>query len=262
MPEFTLTVNAAQDTVLHLELRASDCPCSHTPDVLLAERTVAVKAGDAQPVTVDFGTEIDTDRYVFLCVGRNPHAAVQATEGRVTGLLSVVHRRTQQPPDGIGVEAFDFWWPERRPAGHNFALLCEPPLAVWGAQSVTDGVQRPVETPHAWAAALSDPAPVLSLQWAAPQTIGRIELTWDTDWEHPMETVLWGHPETAMPFCVRHFRVTNGAGRILAEVTDNHQTRSALHFDPPAVTDRLHIECISTWGHAPAAVFEVRCYAP
>ncbi len=261
-PQITLTVNADADTVLCLELRTSDRPDNHTPDVLLAEKRVALKAGDAQPVTVDFGVVIDTSRYVFLCVGPNPRVSVQASETRVTGLLSVVRQRAQLPPEDIGVQAFDFWWPERRPAGHNFALSVEPPLDVWSPESVTDGLQRPTDAPHAWTADPADPAPTLHLQWPAPQTIGRVELTWDTDWEHPMETVLWGHPETAMPFCVKYFRVRDGAGRVLAENANNHQTRQTLTFDPPAVTDRLTIECISVWGNAPGALFEVRCYAP
>lgn len=262
MPQITLTLNAAADTSLHLELRTSDRPGNHTPDVLLAEQEVSLKAGDGQSVPINFGVEIDAARYVFACLRQNPHVSVQTTEARVTGLLSVAWHHAQRPPEDIGVEAFDCWCPERRPGGHNFALSCDPPLDVWQAQSVLDGLQRPTDTPHAWVAAPADPAPTLSVNWASPQTIGRVELTWDTDWEHPMETVLWGHPETAMPFCVRHFRVLDAAGRVLMENTDNHQERQTLVFDAPVVTDRLSVECVSVWGNVPAALFEVRCYAP
>ena len=101
----------------------------------------------------------------------------------------------------------------------------------------------------------------MTLSWDEPQTIARIELGFDTDFDHPMETVHWGHPERAMPFCVKHYRICDGAGRTVAEEKDNHQTRNTLRFDPPIVTDRLEVELVESHGSAPAALFEVRCYS-
>jgi hypothetical protein len=69
-----------------------------------------------------------------------------------------------------------------------------------------------------------------------------------------------GHPENAIPFCVRHARVRDAAGKVVAELADNHQTRRALLFNPAVTTDELAIELLETWGHVPAALFEVRCY--
>ena len=63
-----------------------------------------------------------------------------------------------------------------------------------------------------------------------------------------------------MPFCVRDFRITAG-DRVLAEVTGNHQSRHQVIMDPPVSTDRIGIEVLATNGHAPAAIFAVRCYA-
>ena len=76
-----------------------------------------------------------------------------------------------------------------------------------------------------------------------------------------MESVLFTHPETVMPFCVRHYRVLNATGDVVAEVADNHQTLNSLTFDPPLNTDALSIEVLATHGDTPAAIFEVRCYA-
>ena len=38
----------------------------------------------------------------------------------------------------------------------------------------------------------------------------RIELVFDTDYDHPMESVLLGHPERVMPFCVARVVVRDG----------------------------------------------------
>jgi len=125
-----------------------------------------------------------------------------------------------------------------------------------------NGVTRPTCAPNAWTADPSDPRPSLVLRWKRPQTIARLELGFDTDFDHPMESVLMGHPERAMPFCVKHYRVLDGTGRVVAEVTDNHQTRNTMRWSEPLLTDRLTIECLESHGPVPATLFEVLVYGP
>jgi hypothetical protein len=74
-----------------------------------------------------------------------------------------------------------------------------------------------------------------------------------------MESVLMGHPEREIPFCVKRFRVLDGRGTMVFTSGENHQTRKSVRFAPPLLTESLHIEIQETHG-APAAVFEVRCY--
>ncbi|NUQ00401.1 MAG: FAD-binding dehydrogenase, partial [Armatimonadetes bacterium] len=177
-----------------------------------------------------------------------------------SGLVSVHHHRTQEPPEDIGVETFECWSPGRRPAGRNLALRIEPPLALFGADQVVNGLSRPTAGPNAWVADPADTRPALTLTWGEPQVIGRVELTFDCDWDHAMESVLMGHPERAMPFCVRHYRLLDGAGNLLHECRDNYQTRRSIRLPRPVTTSALVLECLSTWGAAPAALFELRCY--
>ncbi len=65
-----------------------------------------------------------------------------------------------------------------------------------------------------------------------------------------------------MPFCVTSYRLMDADGNVLAACTDNHQTRNVIDLEPPVRTDRLHLELIETHGDTPAALFEIRCYAP
>ena len=96
-------------------------------------------------------------------------------------------------------------------------------------------------------------------QYTAAQKYNLTLLSFDTDFDHPMESVLHGHPERDMPFCVRHYRLLDGQGRVLHEVPDNHSSRNVVRFERPVTTDTLQVEVVSTHG-APAAIFEVRCY--
>ncbi len=260
MPAVTFTATVELDTTLEVELRTSSRPGNHTPDLTLAKRSIALARGTDQPVRVALDVAVQEPCYVFVCLMPNPLVQVRCSERRITGVLAVSRRRIQQPATDIGVDSFEFWTPLRRPGGQNLAMNIDPPLSVFNPRNVVNGVARPTTQPNAWVAQLADPAPSLTLRWDSPRALRRVVLGFDTDFDHPMETVLYGHPERASPFCVRHYRVRDGGGALLREVTDNHQTRNTLTFDPPIATDRLVVECLASHGAAPAAIFEVRCY--
>lgn len=264
VPRVAFTVDVAEATTLQLQLRTSDRADNHTPDVVLAEHNLTLQPGANQTVSAEFDAVIDEPRYVFYCLLQNEHIAVHCSQQRLTGVLSVAHRWTQRPTEDIGVQSFEMWTPQRRPAGHNFAMAIEPPLDVFGPHNVTNGVQRPTSGPNAWLADPADPQPALTLQWDDPQRvplIARIELSFDTDYDHPMESVLMGHPESVLPFCVKRYRVLNGADEAVAQCDDNHQSRCSIVLEPPISTDRLIIQLLESHGPVPAALFEVRCYA-
>jgi hypothetical protein len=105
-----------------------------------------------------------------------------------------------------------------------------------------------------------DKEPTLTFNWDTPKSISRVELFFDTDYDHPMESVLMGHPEREMPFCLRDYRLRAG-GEVIFEKRGNHQTRNTIQLEKPVNTNELSIEILAMNGEAPAAVFEVRCYA-
>lgn len=268
MPAVSFALDVSEPTALRVELRASNRPENFTPDVTLEVCTFDLSPGAGQRITARFDTAIDAARYVFVCLMKNPAVAVRTSEQRVTGLLSVSSVQNpavsnfgvQEPTEDIGVETFEFWTPVRRPKGQNLAVTVEPPLRLFEPANAVNGWARPTTGPNAWVAAPGDPTPTLFLDWDHPQTIRRIDLGFDTDFDHPMESVLMGHPERVMPFCVRRYRILDERGRVVGACDDNHQTRNSLVLNEPLVTSSLRIEVLETHGRAPAALFEVRCY--
>ncbi|WP_053205820.1 FAD-dependent oxidoreductase [Jiangella muralis] len=258
-PRIGLTVDVAAPTTLRVELRTGNRPDDYTPDLVLGGQEFALDAGDGQRVELDLDVTIDEPRYVFVALMANEDVAVRTTLTRATGLVSVRHPGTQEADPAVGRPRVEFWTPERRPGGHNLAVTADPPLRAWGAESLVNGHARPTSQPNAWVAGLDDAAPAVSLRWPSVRLIARVELSFDTDFDHAMETVLWPHPEAAMPFCVRHYRVRAGA-TVVAERTDHHQTRDTLTFDPPLETHELTVEVVASHGDVPAAIFQVRCY--
>lgn len=285
MPEVEFLLDVAAPTQLRAELRVSSQPDNHTPDVTLATLDMPLAPGLGQRLPLRFGAVIDVPRYAFVCLLRNEDVSAHLSDQRVTGVLSVCHNAnkavakssTQTPPPDSGLDTFEFWTPKRRPEGRNFALRLEPPLAVFGPANLTNGFARPTNQPNAWVADFGDERAVIRLQWTKAQTVVRIELSFDTDFDHPLESVQMGHPERVMPFCVREVVIARGASvpvlagnlladrpdpeRVLCEVTGNHQSRLTIRLSQPVTTDGLEIHVTAPAHNVPTALFEVRCYA-
>jgi hypothetical protein len=268
--ELTVFADVSRPAELRVELRQSSRALNHTPDVTLERQTIALREGNEQPVAINFAHTFDDARYAFVCFFGESWVQLRTSEQRLTGVLSLCHQvnlavaksAVQAPPQDIGVDTFEFWQPQRRPGGRNIAFTLATPLSVFGAGNVINGIARPTHQPNAWLAEFGDPAPTLTLRWTEPQTIARIELMFDPDYDHPMESVLMGHPERRMPFCVERYRMLDDCGRVIAACSDNHQARNIINLVPPITTRRLRIELTAGAPNVPAALFEVRCYAP
>jgi len=288
MPSVEFLLDVTMPTTLRAELRVSSKPQNHTPDVTLATLDHDLAVAHGQKLSLNFDVKIDAPRYAFVCLMKNDAVSVHLSDQRLTGVLAVCHNgnkavaksSTQTPQKGSGIETFEFWTPKRRPAGKNFALRIEPPLEVFHATNLTNGLARPTNQPNAWVADFAHEQPTLRLTWDKPQTIARIELCFDTDFDHPMESVLMGHPERVMPFCVREVIIAEGVRvpvatdgyaaigktesdteRLLCEITQNHHSIHVIRLNQPVTTDCLEIRLVAPSVNVPAALFGVRCYA-
>lgn len=269
VPAVTFTVSTREATTLRGEICVSRKVDNHTPDRSLAVQDFALSAGENQMVVFDQEIDAPHEGYVFYMLHANPLVSVALSDTRVTGVIAVTHQANkavtksavQTPPENSGIETFGFWTPLRRPGGDNMAVTIEPALDAFGVSNLTNGVDRPVNRTNAWVADLSDAKPHLDLSWGQPQSIARIELVFDTDADHPLESVLFGHPERDIIFCVPSYRVLAADGRELIAVTDNHQTRRSHVLPEPVTTDRLRIELMRPHDHVPTALFAVRVHA-
>ena len=122
-----------------------------------------------------------------------------------------------------------------------------------------NGIFRPTLTPNAWVASLEDAHPQLKISWREPKSIKEIKLFFDTDYDHPMESTLMGHPESEIPFCVKSYRITDGNGKLLHAEMENHQTINVISFKPAISVDRLIIELDHPGEAIPAALFGLIC---
>ena len=267
LPSVTFDLKVAQDTTLECQVRLSERTGSFTPDTILSKKTIRLSSGENK-ACFEFDESITEDQYVFFCLIENPDVSVYQSDARVTGVLSVfahadvkvAKSNIQAPESDIGVDTFEFWIPHRWPEGKNFAIKVEPSIKLFGEANLTNGYSRSVLGPNAWVAELSDKQPALNLKWREEKNIRRIELSFDTDWDHPMESVLMGHPCDVIPFCVRDYRILDSKGNLVYECKGNYQTRNSIVLDNAAKTDSLRLELTSPAENLPTAIFEIRCY--
>ena len=274
IPTFTFRLDAVQATTLRAELRFSSKPDNHTPDLTAARLEIPLAAGINQQVTLDFSSSTEETRYAFVCLLANEDLSAHLSDLRLTGVLAlcqagnkaVAKSNIQSPPPGIGIDTFEFWTPQRRPLGKNLALAIHPPLDAFGPQNLVNGISRPTRAANAWVAHPDDNHPSLRLSWTEPQSIQRIEIDFDTDFDHPMESVLMGHPERDMPFCVQQLSLHAPNGENdpesppLATLEANHHSRAVFQLEQPVLTRHLEIRTQAPSPHTPAALFAIRCY--
>jgi len=264
VPVFDIEVKAFKTATITISLRKSSKASNYTPDVLLGEQKIDLKQG-VHPIKLDFNTKLDEACYVFLCVHQNPEVEVKCSNSRVTGLVSVFNKQNkavsnfgrQQPDPEIGFDSFEFWTPERRPNGHNIAMSITPALTCFNVSNLINGYYRPFLQPNAWVADLDDPFPELRLKWPSPKKIHKILLSFDTDFDHPMETSIWSHTERVMPFVVNYYQVFDNSNKVIYEQKGNHQTRNEIYLEPPVETSELTFRFARPSENVPVSVFGV-----
>lgn len=269
-PEITFWLEVAKSTEFSAELRISSKPGNHTPDTVLSRLHLPLKAGTRQTVTLEFDGVIDVPRYAFVCLMPNPAIEVYLSDQRLSGVLAVTQKFNravaksprQEPPEGSGIESFEFWIPQRRPGGKNLALRLNPPLRVFEPSNVVNGYARPTNQTNAWSADLNDKSPSLVLSWPEAVTIGSVELGFDTDFDHPLETVLIANPETVPPACVADLRIYDDAGNEVGRISANHLSTATVRFTPPVRTRKLTFALSPPPSGMPATLFRVSCYPP
>jgi len=267
MPTIRMEVHADAATELEVELKISSRAGNFTPDLSL-EKKIFFLAPGANLLRLSFTSVIAEACYGFICLYKNDKVRASFSSRRITGILSVfngvneaVSNYGRQVPEGdIGMDTFEFWCPQRRPEGLNLSMQIVPGLDVFREENIRNGLARPTVQPNAWVADWNDPAPSITLLWGETKKIRRVVLLFDTDTDHPMESVLMSHPEAVMPFCVRNFTIYDEQKNVIYRKEGNYQTVQVIDFATPVTTRQLIIAVEHPSAETPAAIFEIRCY--
>jgi hypothetical protein len=268
VPGIKIQVKSAVKSKLSIELRISEKKQNYTPEVILEHLEIEIEPGE-NFYSFSFEHSIPFAQYAFVTFVDNPDIMLKCSNIRVTGLLSVFNKfnksvatsSRQEPPAGIGIDSFEFWVPERRPKGNNLAFEMDQSLRPFSKENIRNGIFRPTTQPNAWVASLEDLNPAINLQWSQKQEISEVQIYFDTDFDHPMESTLMGHPESEIPFCAKSFKIKDDAGSVIYHQRENHQTIQKIQFPSPIRTQKLTFEFEKRVDSVPLSVFGIRCYS-
>ncbi|MCI1648027.1 MAG: FAD-dependent oxidoreductase [Bacteroides sp.] len=262
--ELEIELDVLKSTVLEVDLRYSEKPKNYTPDCIAEKLTFTLQCGK-QRLKIPFSASVPNEEYAFFTFLKNEFIYIRTSTRRYTGLLTVYNKFNhavnnygkQNPPKNSGIDSFEFWCPERRPAGHNIAMNITPAITDFNGVNVINGFTRPTVKPNAWVAALNDWKPELTFMWDEPQTVNQVILYFDTDFDHPMESVQMGHPENRMPFCIKNFKLLNENREILYETKDNYQTIRKISFVEPVKLHNLILQLEKSVDDIPCSLFQI-----
>lgn len=263
---FKILVEAEKESVLTIQLRKSSKLGNYTPDVELESKEIPVSVGE-QYLNFSFESTFEIEQYAFLTILSNDYVKVMTSEQRLTGTMSLFQKKNiavsnygaQLPPGGIGVDSFELWTPKRRPDGKNLAFQVSPSIELFDKNNIGNGYVRPYLKSNAWAASLKDNSPEITLSWNTPQKIKKIRLFFDTDYDHPMESVQMGHPEDIIPFCVQNYSIYGKDDNLLFKKTGNYQTINEVEFESEIDCTELTIRMEHPSKEVPAALFDIVC---
>lgn len=264
---FQVSVRSKKDSQLVVEWRTSSKVQNYTPDVTLDTQVFELRAGE-QDIEIVPAKPLPHTQYGFLCFMANEDVEIQGSAARISGILSVFNKHNkavsnfgrQEPPEGIGIDAFEFWTPERRPQGHNIAMQIEPALRCFSPTNLNNGWVRPEVSANSFVAAPGQKECKIDIYWPERKTVREIVLFFDPDYDHPLESSLYGHPESVIPFCISQYEIKNCSRTSLLKVEGNHQAINRLVLDEPLETDHLQIILQRPNEHIPASLFEIMCF--
>ncbi|WP_139956269.1 FAD-dependent oxidoreductase [Flavicella sediminum] len=264
--KFKVLANVLEATNIEIQLRTSIKAENYCPELILETQISSLEKGE-QEIEFEFDTTLTEDQYAFVTFLSNDKIELKNSNQRFTGILSVFNgvnkavsnNGKQTPPAAIGVDTFEFWIPHRRPEGKNIALEISPAIEVFEENNIRNGFVRPGKTSNAWSASLEDKNPSLTITWDEVQEVSEIKLFLDTDYDHPLESTLMGHPEEVAPFCLRNYKITDLNGNLIVEKQGNYQTINTWKLEQPIQTKGFIIEMEHPLENVPASIFEIVC---
>lgn len=267
---FKVKLRASQDTSITIKLKRSSKAGHFTPDFDLESKTFQLEKG-IQDIMFTCAKNIAENCYAYICFMQNEAVDIMLSDERFIGVMTVLQKETpavsnygkQEPPEDIGIDAFDFWTPEKMPGGKNIAMAIAPPVQNFSSQNIMNNNVRPTADGYSnvWQAEFNDERPELKISWAEKQNICMLHLFFDCDFDNALPSIFVTHPNDEIPFTVKEYKIYDGNKNLLYEKSDNYQAVNKVVFDEPIVTDELAIVLIKKNENIPVGLYKISAYS-
>ena len=267
---FKVKLKAEKNTSITVVLRTSSRETHFTPDVEIQSKTFDLIEGEQEFVFTS-NELITKNSYVYVCFMKNEAVEIMLSDERFSGIMTVLQKETpavsnygkQEPPEGIGVDTFDFWTPEKKPAGKNIAMFIEPAIQNFSSINIKNNNVRPTSEGYsnAWLAKLNDEEPQLVLNWSEEQEIRMLRIFFDCDFDNALPSVFVTHPVSEIPATVKEYSIYDGRNNLLYQKRDNYQAVNKVLFDKAILVKKLRIVFTRKNANIPVSVFKISAYS-
>lgn len=236
-------------------------------DAIIARVRAAVPPGGPRWVRFDTDMTLSPRELVWIMARPAPSITWHARRIAPVGTVRSTYHGDPNGGEGDSAEAL-FGAPEVkwRSSKGAFCTRLEPQSRPYTSDNVISGTARPEDWAHIW---ISDPTAELpqhiDLAFDSPQPINTVTIDFDDDLDRNIyQPAAWGGTlgQMTIPTLAKNFTLsikTPDGWREIAHVTNNHQRRNTLRFDPIDV-QTIRIQITETWGDASARIYEVRAY--
>ena len=148
-----------------------------------------------------------------------------------------------------------------------------PDAALYGAEQIISGENRPWGGANAWIAAPEAAEPWAALRWDAPVAVREVRLYLDPDLTMELPSSRARHWEKSHLFAARQgmpvslakelaltAELETGESVQLAELHDQHQRLVTVPLPQEARIRALRVEVRETWGGRPPVIYGIRVY--
>jgi len=268
---FVIKVKTYENRTLEVQFKTSSSQKHFTPDVILEKQKFDLYKGE-QEIEIQSHFELEQDQYVYLAFMKNENIELALSDQRITGIMSVQNKINkavsnygkQELADGLVLDSFELWTPERRPAGKNLALKIKPSITNFNLANLTNLEIRPTSNgeSNAWIAELNDITPEIILKWNSPKQIQKIKLFFDSDYDNALECSMIEHPESEIPFIVHDYKILDSKNQLVFEKEGNFQAINEILFTKLLKTDCIKIIFQKKMKNIPVSVYKVVVYEP
>ncbi|MET2985600.1 FAD-dependent oxidoreductase [Aureibaculum conchae] len=267
--KISVSVKAEKDTTLTIALKGSSTNKHFTPDIDIQASKFELDKG-IQDITFTLEEGFSKDCYTYLCFMKNEDVQVQLSEELYPGIITVKQKVNkavsnfgrQDPPNDVGIDAFDFWTPDRKPAGQNIAMQIEPPIDKFNLENINNLEQRPTSNGYvnAWVSNLNDKSPNVVCRWKKTQKIKQVKLFFDANFDDSLESILLTHKNSEIDTVVKSYKIFDDKNKLVYQCEDNYQTINKIDFEEELETTSLKFLFDKPNINIPVSVFKIAVF--
>jgi hypothetical protein len=263
-------VDVEKDTVLEIELWATERPENYLPHRKVSEKTISLRSGTRQWITADLHWTPTAVANSCVIIRAKPGVSVHLQSQARTGTLTYVHK-PERIPNQFHIDNTDAYppaaleWDMKELPRTSVCFRMRSETTAYAPAKVTNGYARPYGGPNCWSSALlKDSQEWVELSWPQPLELSKVTVTFNDDVnEHLNNLHKWITPYRITPEMVKDYRIEvfmDGSWVVVARETDNRHRHRVHNFASSIKTDTIRLVIESTHGADFAEVYEIRAY--